>query len=129
MEVIEDPIWETNDGREIPLSEMYTSHIQACLEKLGDWKKEEEEPARRKDLRDWHKLFTAELERRKASEPVSEDWLRRRDQEMPVTQLYTGTLVNLRRQLQGNRDPAARARFNQVCKELRLRREAQLLAQ
>jgi hypothetical protein len=44
-----DPIWETNEGLEIPLSDMYTEHIRSAQAKLQDWRKEE--------LKLWYRRF------------------------------------------------------------------------
>lgn len=58
------PVWQTADGRELPLSEMPSPHIGAAKAKLRDWLKHESDPELRRDLRSWTKRFSKELRQR-----------------------------------------------------------------
>ncbi len=64
MERDEKDIWETRDGREIPLDEMYFTHIGAAKSKISRWLKGESDPNVRKDLLSWRKRFSKELAKR-----------------------------------------------------------------
>jgi hypothetical protein len=132
MSKINDPIWETADGREIPLSDMYSDHIRSCQEKLKDWKNEEEDGQRRRDLKLWDRRFTKEIEKRKgdwlerAQGPTRKEWEKRRAGKCPIEQMCESQLWDLRRQLKGNPDPKARAQLRQVNKQIRLRKQGVL---
>jgi hypothetical protein len=128
MSKINDPIWETADGREIPLSDMWSDHIHACQDKLKDWKNQEEDGERRRDLKLWSRRFDKELEKRrgdwlKRAQPSDRKvWEKRRAGQVPIEQMDPGQLWTLRRQLEGNPDPKARAQLRQVNKEIRQRK-------
>ncbi len=57
-------IWQTNDGREIPLEEMDHFHIENARRSIKDWSKGEADPALRKELRGWVRNFGKELRKR-----------------------------------------------------------------
>ena len=57
-------IWETNDGRAIPLEEMPPQHIVNARRSIKDWAKGEEDPELRRELRGWMKKFGRELRKR-----------------------------------------------------------------
>jgi hypothetical protein len=123
-----DPIWETSDGREIPLSDMYSTHIHSAMAKLKDWCKDEEDPDRRRDLRKWHSRFAKELKKRRgdwlerAQGPDRRAWEKRRRGQIAIEQMDASYLYNLRRQLKGNADPAASAQLRQIDREIRRRK-------
>jgi hypothetical protein len=127
-----DPIWETSDGREIPLTDMHTGHIHSAMAKLKDWCKEDEDPDRRRDLRKWHARFAKEPKKRqgdwleRAQGRDRRAWEKRRRGQIAFEQMDDGYLHNLRRQLKGNPDPAARAQLRQINKELRWRKQGVL---
>jgi hypothetical protein len=127
-----DPIWETSDGREIPLSDMFSTHIHSAMAKLKDWCKDEEDPDRRRDLRKWHARFAKELKKRggdwleRAQGPDRKAWEKRRRGEVPIEQMAVSQLWDLKRQLKGNPDPAARAQLRKVNKEIRRRKQGVL---
>jgi hypothetical protein len=61
------PIWESRDGRAIPLDDMHTPHIWAAFFKVKAWIKQESDPDVLKDLRAWKRKFKVEINRRKAA--------------------------------------------------------------
>jgi hypothetical protein len=133
---INDPIWETADGREIPLSDMYSEHIRSAQAKLQDWRNDDEDPDRRRNLKLWHKRFGAELDRRKGDwfertrGADRRRWAKRRSEPQDIAERIrdadTSDLLNLRRQLKGDADHLARVQLRQVNKELRRRRAGKL---
>jgi hypothetical protein len=55
-EVIDEPIWKTRDGTEIPISHMATRHVTCCLKYCIKWQNQK-----------WKTIFENELKRRKSS--------------------------------------------------------------
>jgi hypothetical protein len=59
-----DEVWETRDGREIPLGDMHAPHIQNAYGVITKWLKGEKDPQQRRDLASWRKRFRKELVKR-----------------------------------------------------------------
>lgn len=66
-------LWQTRDGREIPLDQMFPGHIQNARKSIKDWSRGEEDPELRRELRGWMKKFGKELRKRQ------KDWMEKRN--------------------------------------------------
>lgn len=56
--------WITRHGEELPLLAMSNSHLQNAIAALTQWRAQERRPEKAIELRDWIKVFKAELKKR-----------------------------------------------------------------